>query len=110
MGFAHVPIQIKSSKFIAAKPESKMKLNVFLAPQILFAATCAGAVFAYVYTNIDSIKEKQKASIEQVQTQQADSLKTVQEKQAADIKRIQAEQAANIAKARRVAEEGQKKR
>jgi hypothetical protein len=57
MGFARVPIQIKSSKFIAAKPESKMKLNVFLAPQILFAATCAGAVFAYVYTNIDSIKE-----------------------------------------------------
>lgn len=35
----------------------KTKLNLFLAPQIGFAAACAGAVFAYVYSNIDSIKE-----------------------------------------------------
>jgi hypothetical protein len=28
-----------------------------LLPQIVFAASCAGAVFSYVYFNIDSIKE-----------------------------------------------------
>ena len=37
--------------------ESSTKLDLFLAPQIGFAAACAGAVFAYVYSNIDSIKE-----------------------------------------------------
>lgn len=37
--------------------ESTTKLDLFLAPQIGFAAACAGAVFAYVYSNIDSIKE-----------------------------------------------------
>ena len=37
--------------------ESATKLDLFLAPQIGFAAACAGAVFAYVYSNIDSIKE-----------------------------------------------------
>lgn len=37
--------------------EGSTKLDLFLAPQIGFAAVCAGAVFAYVYTNIDSIKE-----------------------------------------------------
>jgi hypothetical protein len=36
---------------------SKSKLDLFLTPQIGFAAACAGAVFAYVYSNIDSIKE-----------------------------------------------------
>ena len=34
-----------------------MKRSVFLAPQILFIASCAGAVFAYVYTNLDAIME-----------------------------------------------------
>jgi hypothetical protein len=54
-----------SQKFHSQQPHSvqslqkvdKTKLNLFLAPQIGFAAACAGAVFAYVYSNIDSIKE-----------------------------------------------------
>jgi hypothetical protein len=54
-----------SQNFYCQRPQSvqslqkveKTKLNLFLAPQIGFAAACAGAVFAYVYSNIDSIKE-----------------------------------------------------
>ena len=47
------------SNFIvpSTEKESATKLQLFLAPQIGFAAACAGAVFAYVYSNIDSIKE-----------------------------------------------------
>lgn len=56
-------------------------------PQIIFAASCAGAVFSYVYFNIDSIKEKQKASIDAAMTQQADTIRSVQEKQKADIEK-----------------------
>lgn len=38
--------------------------QLFLAPQIAFAASCAFAVFSYVYFNIDSIKAKQKIAVE----------------------------------------------
>ena len=31
-------------------------------PQLMFVAACAGAVFTYVATHIDEIKEKQKVS------------------------------------------------
>ena len=42
---------MKVTKFRGTPTESNMKLKVFLAPQIIFIASCAGAVFAYVYTN-----------------------------------------------------------
>ena len=48
---------IKARKLSSSPVQSKTKLDLFLAPQIGFAAACAGAVFAYVYSNIDSIKE-----------------------------------------------------
>jgi hypothetical protein len=43
--------------FQSTKAKSHIKCNLFLAPQIVFAASCAGAVFSYVYFNIDSIRE-----------------------------------------------------
>ena len=52
VAFAKLPVQLKNNKI---RTESNMKLKVFLAPQIVFIASCAGAVFAYVYTNLDSI-------------------------------------------------------
>ena len=57
IAFAPVPSQMKVTKFRRTPNESNMKLKVFLAPQIIFIASCAGAVFAYVYTNLDSIME-----------------------------------------------------
>lgn len=57
---AFAPSSINSARhqLAAAKiRESSTKLDLFLAPQIGFAALCAGAVFAYVFNNIDSIKE-----------------------------------------------------
>ena len=57
VAFAPLPSQMRITKFRVAPAESKMKLQVFLAPQIIFIASCAGAVFAYVYTNLDSIME-----------------------------------------------------
>ena len=57
IAFAPVPSQMKVTKFRGTPTESNMKLKVFLAPQIIFIASCAGAVFAYVYTNLDSIME-----------------------------------------------------
>lgn len=53
------PAASYKSNFIvpSTEKESATKLQLFLAPQIGFAAACAGAVFAYVYSNIDSIKE-----------------------------------------------------
>ena len=57
---AFAPSAINSARHQVAAAkirESSTKLDLFLAPQIGFAAVCAGAVFAYVYNNIDSIKE-----------------------------------------------------
>lgn len=57
VAFAPIPSQTKVTKFRGQPTESNMKLKVLLAPQIIFIASCAGAVFAYVYTNLDSIME-----------------------------------------------------
>ena len=57
---AFAPSTINSIRYqanIAKVKDSSTKVDLFLGPQIGFAAVCAGAVFAYVYTNIDSIKE-----------------------------------------------------
>ena len=55
--FAPMSVNTRKNKFHGTPTENNMKHNVFLAPQILFIASCAGAVFAYVYTNLDAIME-----------------------------------------------------
>ena len=55
--FAPMSVNIRKNKFRGTTTENNMKRNVFLAPQIIFIASCAGAVFAYVYTNLDAIME-----------------------------------------------------
>lgn len=58
VAFVSQPIQSYRFKSVQSLQRAdQTKLNLFLAPQIGFAAACAGAVFAYVYSNIDSIKE-----------------------------------------------------
>ena len=55
--FAPLSISTRKNKFHGTTIENNMKREVFLAPQIIFIASCAGAVFAYVYTNLDAIME-----------------------------------------------------
>lgn len=62
----------------------------------MFAAGCAGAVIAYVYFNIDSIKEQQRAAIDKAMSEQATNIKTAQEKQREAIEKAQREQAEAI--------------
>ena len=47
--------QFKQKNEISSKRLQNTELQ--LLPQIIFAGACAGAVFSYVYNNIDSIKE-----------------------------------------------------
>ena len=65
-------------------------------PQAMFAAGCAGAVIAYVYFNIDSIKEQQRVAIDKAMSEQATNIKTAQEKQREAIEKAQREQAEAI--------------
>lgn len=111
--------------------EYTTKLDLFLAPQIGFAAACAGAVFAYVYSNIDSIKEvsnlklmcgsdtqfitdfpilcmhissqTQKIATDKAVSEQAASLKSVEAGQKAALEKVKAQQAANIARSKQIA-------
>ena len=52
--FKSLPTQ---NSMIQVKQQRNDIVKVKLVPQIVFAAACAGAVFSYVYNNIDSIKE-----------------------------------------------------
>ena len=70
--------------------------KLFLFPQIVFAASCAGAVFAYVFLNIDEIKAKQKASIDAAMIVQSDNVKSAQETQRLAIEKIKRDQEANV--------------
>lgn len=79
---------------------------MFVGPQILFAASCAGAVFLYVASNIDSIKEKQKIAIDKAMTEQTVNIRSAQDSQRVAIEKAQRDQAANIA---RIAEEAKKR-
>lgn len=85
------------------------KLQVFLAPQIIFAAGCAFAVFNYVYNNIDSIMEKQKVVIEKTINDQNTRVKSVQEQQKEAILKAQKLQQDNITKGLQDAANKQKK-
>ena len=72
------------------------ELNVF--PQAVFAAGCAGAVIAYVYFNIDSIKEQQRVAIDKAMSEQSTNIKSAQEQQRQAIEKAQREQAEAIRK------------
>lgn len=75
-----------------------LKRDMFLAPQIAFAASCAGAVFAYVYFNIDEIKEKQRIATDRVKVEQTVNIRTAQDAQRDAIEKAQRDQAENIRK------------
>lgn len=80
------------------RPPPRASSGRQLVPQIVFAASCAGAVFLYVFNNIDSIKEQQRVSIEKVMAEQSDSLKAVQEQQRLNIEKAQKQQQEAIRK------------
>jgi len=80
-------------------------LNMFLLPQVAFAATCAGAVFFYVLNNIDEIKEKQAQSIGKAMSEQAATVKNVQEVQQEAIAKAKKQQEENTKRAQAAAAE-----
>ena len=55
--FAPVSINSRKSRFHGSIEENSVKRNMLLAPQILFIGSCAVAVAAYAYTNLDAIME-----------------------------------------------------
>ena len=99
----------KINSFYKPKSKTSTELNLLLAPQIAFAAACAGAVFTYVWNNIDEIKEKQAIAKNATMSKQASDLKSTQETQRANIERIQEEQRINILKAKLQVEEATRK-
>ena len=74
--------------------------ELYIFPQAVFAAGCAGAVIAYVYFNIDSIKEQQRVAIDKAMSEQATSIKSAQDQQRQAIEKAQREQAEAIRKIR----------
>ncbi len=69
-----------------------------MVPQIIFAAGCAGAVFNYVYNNIDEIKIKQEIAVKATLEKQSEDLAQTKSKQRAEIDRVQREQRATLDK------------
>jgi hypothetical protein len=55
--FAPVSITSRKSGFHGSVEQNSVKREMFLAPQILFIGSCAVAVAAYAYTNLDAIME-----------------------------------------------------
>ena len=82
---------------------------MLLLPQVAFAAACAGAVFSYVWNNIDEIKAEQEIAVKETMSKQASDVKSVQEQQRANIARIQEEQRQNVLKAQRKVEDATKR-
>lgn len=78
----------------------RSKTELYFLPQAVFAAGCAGAVIAYVYFNIDSIKEQQRVAIDKAMSEQSTSIKTAQEQQRQAIEKAQREQEEAIRKIR----------
>lgn len=89
-------IYTKNKAFSA--PRTRSELNMI--PQVVFAASCAAAVFGYVYNNIDSIKQQQKISVDKTMSQQAETLRTVEAQQKEAIEKAQRVQRENIEKGR----------
>lgn len=89
------PSIIKSRRNSAT---SSTELQLF--PQAVFAASCAGAVLAYVYMNIDSVREQQKIAVDKAMTEQASNIKNAQQKQQEAIAKAQREQEEAIRKIR----------
>ncbi len=81
-----------------------MTRSLFLGPQILFAASCAGAVFSYIYFNIDSIREQQKLAIDKAMREQSGAIRNAEDAQKSAIDRIKREQEYNIRKAKESAD------
>ena len=84
-------------------------LKMLLIPQIGFIATCVGTVVAYIYFNIDDIRNKQKIVIEKTMTEQTNVINSAQEKQRAAIEKIKKEQEDNVLKAKQNAEEAKRR-
>ena len=72
-----------------------------------FAATCAGAVIAYVYFNIDDIKEKQKLATDRAMQEQTVNIQNAQDSQRKAIEAAQLKQQEAI---RKIAEDAAKRR
>jgi len=70
--------------------------------QSIFAASCAFAVFSYVWNNIDEIKAKQAVAMEKAITKQTNDIQSAQEKQKRDIAEVQRKQAEEIERIRRL--------
>jgi hypothetical protein len=67
-------------------------------PQIAFVAACAGAVFWYVFTHIDEIRERQRVVIEQTMDQQSRDINDAQSTQRRKIEEARKKQEAAIQK------------
>jgi len=107
-----VSVACKSLAFASARPgggplghAKKSATRLQLLPQIAFAATAAGAVFTYVYNNIDSIKEKQSVAIKETMEKQDSDVKAVKEQQRANLERNALQQKETLEKLAREAQE-----
>lgn len=71
-----------------------------------FAATCAGAVIAYVYFNIDSVREQQKIAVDKAMNEQSVNIKSAQDSQKAAIENARRQQEEAI---RKIAEDAKRR-
>ena len=95
-GSCATPFKAISSKIPVNGKSPVTSSKLYVLPQIAFAASCAGAVFAYVYFNIDEIKMKQAETIQRVQSEQSDNINNAMSKQQEAIKAAQKAQEENI--------------
>eukprot|EP01041_Mallomonas_annulata_P012753 gene12753-26859_t len=84
-------------------------LQMFLLPQIGFVATCVGTIVAYIYFNIDDIRNKQNIAIGKAITQQTNDIKSAQDLQKQAIESAMKKQQESILKGKQAADEAKRR-
>jgi hypothetical protein len=94
--------------FSRVNAKSSTQLQMLILPQITFVASCVAAIVAYIYFNIDEIREKQKIAVDKAMIQQSSDIKSAQDSQRAAIEKAQALQREAIEKIKRDQPTGRK--